>query len=238
VPVTAWTGGAGCVWDAQHGIGIVGDWLQHDAALPTETHLDGGTHASHAPSRSPQPSTVESAWLSGRALAERLADTEQYGQSCGVDLGERGGAFVPVGGGGFADGGGMAPSATAWVAPLESGGEGAPKSGAQRRASPPRARSPQRGGGEQQGGGGRSPPDQLYVRNVPYTAAEDELAEHFGTAGGVAFVDLLVGSDGRPRGAARVRMRSAQDAQDALRALDGAELGGRPLRVQLDERRK
>ena len=57
-----------------------------------------------------------------------------------------------------------------------------------------------------------------------------------GVVGKVVFVKLLQGADGRPRGQARVRMKSPEEAKAAL-ALDGREFGGRVLKVQADERR-
>ena len=78
--------------------------------------------------------------------------------------------------------------------------------------------------------------DQLFVRNVPYAVSEEDVQQHFGVVGKVVFVKLLQGADGRPRGQARVRMKSPEEAKAAL-ALDGREFGGRVLKVQADERR-
>ena len=205
VPISSWTGGP-CVWDADHTIGICGDWM-HEAPA----------HESDARS-----STIESAWMSGRALAEHVANTETRGSSCGLELGEAGGHFVPVDGGGFGEGG--KAGAAGWVAlPGQAGGAKA-------------------GGAKRAGGatGGDGACDQLFVVNVPYATSEGDMQSHFDAAapGKVVSVQMLQTREGRARGMARVRMRSIADARAAFESLDGKELDGRPLRVSYDERRR
>ena len=53
-------------------------------------------------------------------------------------------------------------------------------------------------------------------------------------SGGVDSVALLHQSDGRPRGMAKVRMKSAALASACIAQLDGARFGGRELKVRLD----
>ena len=73
---------------------------------------------------------------------------------------------------------------------------------------------------------------KLYVGNLPFSITEDELRAAFESHGTVSSVNVITDRDtGRPRGFAFVEMDDASSADDAMRALDGSELGGRTLRV-------
>ena len=68
--------------------------------------------------------------------------------------------------------------------------------------------------------------------NLPFSSTEDELRSVFATHGDVESVNLIMDRDtGRPRGFAFVEMADSTAASNAIRALDGSELGGRNLRV-------
>jgi RNA recognition motif-containing protein len=74
--------------------------------------------------------------------------------------------------------------------------------------------------------------NKLYVGNLPFTTTEDELRSAFGAHGSVRSVNVIMDREtGRPRGFAFVEMDDASGAQDAIRALDGTQLGGRSLKV-------
>ena len=217
-PINAWVvegehgEGKGCCWDADNTIGIVGDWI----VPSSDNSKDDGDAAWGL------PSTMESAWLSGRALAEHLADASSVKTSCGLMLGKEGGCFDAVDGGGFGEGGG----GKAWVSqPSEERKSGGSGGGSSRSASPPPR-------------GKENNNDKLFVRNVPYRTTEEEMQTHFETVGKVVSVELLQGNDGRPRGLARVRMAKASDAVAVCEALDGKVLSGRQLRIGLDERKR
>lgn len=81
---------------------------------------------------------------------------------------------------------------------------------------------------------------RLYVGNLPYNADEAMLKEAFGQDGrAVATVHVVMDREtGRPRGFAFVEMASDEDAKKALAAMDGAEFGGRSLRVNEAEDRR
>lgn len=81
---------------------------------------------------------------------------------------------------------------------------------------------------------------RLYVGNLPYNADEAMLKEAFGQDGRqVANVHVVLDREtGRPRGFAFVEMASDADAQKALEAMEGAEFGGRNLRVSVAEDRR
>jgi RNA recognition motif-containing protein len=73
---------------------------------------------------------------------------------------------------------------------------------------------------------------KLYVGNIPFSATEDELRTVFERHGAVASVNVITDREtGRARGFAFVEMDDASAADEAIRALDGSDLGGRNLRV-------
>ncbi|MBM4385399.1 MAG: RNA-binding protein [Deltaproteobacteria bacterium] len=73
---------------------------------------------------------------------------------------------------------------------------------------------------------------KIYVGNLPFTSTEDELRALFTRHGGVDSVAVVTDREtGRPRGFAFVEMADANAAADAIKALDGTQLGGRALRV-------
>jgi cold-inducible RNA-binding protein len=73
---------------------------------------------------------------------------------------------------------------------------------------------------------------KIYVGNLPFTSNEDELRALFARHGAVESVAVITDREtGRPRGFAFVEMADASAAADAIKALDGTQLGGRALRV-------
>ncbi len=74
---------------------------------------------------------------------------------------------------------------------------------------------------------------KLYVGNLPFNADEHQIRELFSQNGrAVSEVKLVTDRDtGRPRGFAFVEMGSHQDADSAIRDLNGRDFGGRPLKV-------
>jgi len=73
---------------------------------------------------------------------------------------------------------------------------------------------------------------KLYVGNLPFSITEDELRGVFERYGSVASVNVITDREtGRPRGFAFVEMDEANDAGEAIRGLDGSDLGGRNVRV-------
>ena len=74
---------------------------------------------------------------------------------------------------------------------------------------------------------------RLYVGNLPFSADEQEVRELFGQNGRtVTDVRLITDRDtGRPRGFGFVEMGSDEEADAAIRDLNGYEMGGRPLTV-------
>ena len=72
----------------------------------------------------------------------------------------------------------------------------------------------------------------LYVGNLPHSTTEAELRNVFEAHGTVDKVSLVTDRDtGRSRGFAFVEMTDADAADKAIAALNGTELGGRPLTI-------
>lgn len=71
----------------------------------------------------------------------------------------------------------------------------------------------------------------IYVGNIPFSTTEAELRGLFSEYGEVTRVHVVTDREtGRPRGFAFVEM-SKEDASKAIAALNGQDLGGRPLKV-------
>ena len=71
----------------------------------------------------------------------------------------------------------------------------------------------------------------IYVGNLPFTATEDEIRELFAQHGNVSSVKLITDREtGKPRGFGFVEMDD-EAAKVAIAALNGADFGGRNLRV-------
>jgi len=99
------------------------------------------------------------------------------------------------------------------------------------------------------GGGGSYPPSSggsegsaapadtsIYVGNLPYSASEDELRQMFSTYGEVTRVSVVMDREmNRPKGFAFVHMADPSLANDAIKALDGTDMSGRSLRVNLSD---
>lgn len=79
---------------------------------------------------------------------------------------------------------------------------------------------------------------RLYVGNLPFNATADDVRSAFEGVGEVSDVHLVTDREtGRARGFAFVTMGSDEAAQTAISQLNGALLGGRPLRVNEAEER-
>ena len=74
---------------------------------------------------------------------------------------------------------------------------------------------------------------RLYVGNLPFSADEGQIRDLFtGSSRSVTDVKIVTDRDtGRPRGFAFVEMGSQEDADSAIRELNGQNFGGRPLTV-------
>ena len=80
---------------------------------------------------------------------------------------------------------------------------------------------------------------KIYIGNLPCSITEAELRGAFGRHGAVDSVNIITDREtGRPRGFAFVEMEQASAADDAIRALDGSDLGGRNIKVNEAQARR
>jgi cold-inducible RNA-binding protein len=72
----------------------------------------------------------------------------------------------------------------------------------------------------------------LYVGNLPHSTTDSELRNLFSAHGAVENVSIITDREtGRSRGFAFVEMPDSGEAEKAIAALNGSDLGGRTLNV-------
>lgn len=77
-------------------------------------------------------------------------------------------------------------------------------------------------------------PNKLYIGNIPFSISEDELSKLFNSIGKVQNVYLPTDKKtGRPRGFAFVEMSSDDEAYSAVDQLNGTDIGGRNIKVDI-----
>ena len=75
---------------------------------------------------------------------------------------------------------------------------------------------------------------KLFVGNLSFNTTENDLQDAFAAHGTVVETNLMLDrATGRSRGFAFVTMGSQEEAQKAIEALNGRELGGRALTVNI-----
>jgi cold-inducible RNA-binding protein len=73
---------------------------------------------------------------------------------------------------------------------------------------------------------------RLYVGGLPYSTTEEELRAAFEPAGNITSLTIVTDRySGQSRGFGFVEMASNEEAQAAIRLLNGTTLGGRTLTV-------
>src|SRR3954467_3376166 len=76
--------------------------------------------------------------------------------------------------------------------------------------------------------------NKLFVGNLSFNTTENDLQDAFAAHGTVVEANLMMDKmSGRPRGFAFVTMSSPEEAQKAIDALNGKELDGRALTVNI-----
>jgi cold-inducible RNA-binding protein len=81
--------------------------------------------------------------------------------------------------------------------------------------------------------------NKLFVGNLSFETTENDLQDAFGAHGTVTETNLLRDREtGRPRGFGFITMSSAEEAQKAIDALNGKEIGGRALTVNVAKPRE
>jgi cold-inducible RNA-binding protein len=75
---------------------------------------------------------------------------------------------------------------------------------------------------------------KLFVGNLSFDLTENDLQDAFAAHGTVVETNLMMDREtGRPRGFGFVTMSTPDEAQNAINALNGKELSGRALTVNL-----
>jgi len=75
---------------------------------------------------------------------------------------------------------------------------------------------------------------KLFVGNLSFNTTENDLQDAFAAHGTVVETNLMMDREsGRPRGFGFVTMSSADEAQKAIDALNGKEIDGRALTVNI-----
>ena len=76
--------------------------------------------------------------------------------------------------------------------------------------------------------------NKLFVGNLSFNTTENDLQDAFAAHGTVLEANLMMDRmSGRPRGFGFVTMSTAEEANKAIEALNGAQLGGRALTVNI-----
>jgi RNA recognition motif-containing protein len=75
---------------------------------------------------------------------------------------------------------------------------------------------------------------KLFVGNLSFNMTENDLHDTFAAHGTVVEANLMMDrATGRPRGFGFVTMSTPEEAQKAIEALNGKEVGGRALTVNI-----
>jgi RNA recognition motif-containing protein len=81
--------------------------------------------------------------------------------------------------------------------------------------------------------------NKLYVGNLSFNTTENDLQDAFGAHGTVMETNLLMDREtGRPRGFGFVTMSSAEEASKAIEAMNGKDMDGRALTVNVAKPRE
>ena len=80
---------------------------------------------------------------------------------------------------------------------------------------------------------------KLFVGNLSFNTTENDLNDAFAAHGTVTETNMMMDREtGRPRGFGFITMSSVEEAQKAIEALNGKEMGGRALTVNVAKPRE
>src|SRR5215213_934247 len=81
--------------------------------------------------------------------------------------------------------------------------------------------------------------NKLFVGNLSFNTTENDLNDAFAAFGTVTETNLMMDREtGRPRGFGFITMSSAEEAQKAIEALNGKDMDGRALTVNVAKPRE
>ena len=76
--------------------------------------------------------------------------------------------------------------------------------------------------------------NKLYVGNLSYSVRDDDLQQQFSSFGQVQSAKVMMERDtGRSKGFGFVEMSNSQEAEAAIRGMNGQNMGGRDLTVNI-----
>ncbi len=76
--------------------------------------------------------------------------------------------------------------------------------------------------------------NKLYVGNLSYSVRDDDLQQQFSSFGQVQSAKVMMERDtGRSKGFGFVEMSNGQEAEAAIRGMNGQNMGGRDLTVNI-----
>ncbi len=90
------------------------------------------------------------------------------------------------------------------------------------------------GGGTGGGGGGEKQTCRVYVGNLSWEVAWQDLKDHMRDAGEVVYAEVMTDSEGRSKGCGIVEYSTAEEAKNACSTLSDTELKGRMIFVRED----
>ncbi|KAM3569198.1 hypothetical protein VYU27_008698 [Nannochloropsis oceanica] len=73
----------------------------------------------------------------------------------------------------------------------------------------------------------------VFVGNLPFSMGEEDIKNMFGAHGGVVSVTIVKDQLNRSKGFGFVEMAVKEEGEEAIAALDGREIDGRPINVRL-----
>ena len=80
--------------------------------------------------------------------------------------------------------------------------------------------------------------NKLYVGNLSFQLSENDLEQAFAEFGTVSSVKIITDSHtGRSKGFGFIEMENAEAAEKSIEGMDGKEIGGRPIRVNIAKER-
>ena len=81
--------------------------------------------------------------------------------------------------------------------------------------------------------------NKIFVGNLDFKVTENDLQDAFAAYGTVVEANLVTDrATGRPRGFAFVTMSTPEEAQKAIEGLNGKDMGGRALNVNIARERE
>lgn len=83
-------------------------------------------------------------------------------------------------------------------------------------------------------GSGDKAENRIFISNLRYTVKWQDLKDHFKKVGDVAFAEIMEDECGKSRGCGVVEFRNSQDAEKAIKEIDGTEWFGRTIHCRED----